>query len=208
VKVSITDTGVGMNERTQKRIFEPFFTTREMGRGSGLGLASAYGIIKHHGGVIEVSSEEGRGSTFTIYLGVSKKKPVIEKRISILPQKGSETILLVDDQDMILDTCSEALRTLGYTVIPAKSGQEALEIYVHNKGAVDLVVLDMIMPGLSGGATYDKLKEADQQVKVLLSSGYSIDGQASQILERGCNGFIQKPFDIQTLSQKIREVLE
>ncbi|OPX93931.1 MAG: Blue-light-activated protein [Syntrophorhabdus sp. PtaB.Bin006] len=208
VKVSIIDTGVGMDERTQKRIFEPFFTTREMGRGSGLGLASAYGIIKHHGGVIEVSSEKGRGSTFTIYLGVSKKKPVTEKRISTLPQKGSETILLVDDQDMILDTCGEALRTLGYTVIPAKSGQEALEIYAHNKEAVDLVVLDMIMPGLSGGATYDKLKETDQQVKVLLSSGYSIDGQASQILERGCNGFIQKPFDIQTLSQKIREVLE
>lgn len=208
VKVSVVDTGVGMDETTQKRVFEPFFTTRELGRGSGLGLASAYGIIKHHGGAIEVSSEKGRGTTFTIYLGASGKKPVKEKKISTSPQKGSETILLVDDQDMILDTCGEVLRTLGYTVIPAKSGNEALEIYTRAKEAVDLVILDMVMPGLSGSATYDKLKETHQQVKVLLASGYSIDGQASQILERGCNGFIQKPFDIQTLSQKIREILE
>ncbi len=137
-----------------------------------------------------------------------EKRPVKEKKISTSPQKGSETILLVDDQDMILDTCGEVLRTLGYTVIPAKSGNEALEIYTRAKEAVDLVILDMVMPGLSGSATYDKLKETHQQVKVLLASGYSIDGQASQILERGCNGFIQKPFDIQTLSQKIREILE
>ena len=208
VKVTVSDTGVGMDDTTQKRIFEPFFTTKEMGRGSGLGLASAYGVIKNHGGIIEVSSERGRGTTFTIYLPVTEKGPAREKEAPVSPQKGSGTILVVDDQEMLLETSSEMLRMLGYSVLTANSGQRAIDLYEGRKDTIDLVILDMIMPGLSGAATYDRLKEICPGVKVILSSGYSLDGEASHILERGCSGFIQKPFSMETLSKKVREILE
>lgn len=208
VKVTVSDTGVGMDDTTQKRIFEPFFTTKEMGRGSGLGLASAYGVIKNHGGIIEVSSERGRGTTFTIYLPVTEKGHAREKGAPVSPQKGSGTILVVDDQEMLLETSSEMLRMLGYNVITADSGQRAVDLYEGRKDTIDLVILDMIMPGLSGAATYDRLKEICPGVKVILSSGYSLDGEASHILERGCSGFIQKPFSMETLSKKVKEILE
>lgn len=207
-KISVSDTGSGMDPTLQKRIFEPFFTTKEMGRGSGLGLASAYGIIKNHGGAIYVSSEKGEGTTFTIYLPASGKEPVAEKTAPASPRKGSETILFVDDQETVLETVSQMLKALGHGVLMAKDGQEAIDIYRRRKENIDLVILDMIMPGLSGSVVYDRLKELNPRVRVILSSGYSLDSQASQILERGCNGFIQKPFGVETLSNKIREVLE
>lgn len=207
VKVSITDNGIGMDEKTRKRIFEPFFTTKQMGRGSGLGLASVYGIIKNHGGAIEVLSEKGHGSTFNIYLPATEKEITIKNNKISTPEHGKELILLIDDQDVILEVCKEMLERIGYRVLTAKDGQNAIDIYTDQKENIDLVILDMIMPGLSGSATYDSLKAINPEIKVLLSSGYSIDGQASQILERGCNGFIQKPFEITELSQKIREVL-
>jgi two-component system cell cycle sensor histidine kinase/response regulator CckA len=208
VKISVTDTGSGMDEETRKRIFEPFFTTKEMGRGSGLGLASAYGIIKNHRGIIEAASSGGHGSTFTIHLPASEKEPAREEKTLRVPRKGSETILLVDDQEMVVDAGREMLQALGYTVVAARNGQEALELYGCRKNAVALVLLDMIMPGMGGGETFDRLKEINPRIKVILSSGYSLDGQARQIMERGCSGFIQKPFDMDTLSKRIREVLE
>ncbi len=208
VRVSVTDTGVGIDAATQKRIFEPFFTTKEMGRGTGLGLASAYGIIKNHGGTINLYSEKGKGTTFSIYLPASEKTLDEEKAVHGEVLKGTETILLVDDQDIVIDVGSNMLQAMGYTVLPAKSGKEAVRIYGENAAKIKLVILDMIMPVMSGGETYDLLKNMNPHLKVILSSGYSVEGQAAKILERGCNGFIQKPFNVFELSKKIREVLD
>jgi two-component system cell cycle sensor histidine kinase/response regulator CckA len=209
VKVSVTDTGIGMDQETQKKIFDPFFTTKEMSRGTGLGLASAYGIIKNHDGFIEVSSEAGKGSTFSFYLPsshdeiVALQEPSYHKAV-----KGTETILLIDDEDMIIHVAGGMLKKLGYKVISATSGEKAIDIFKGKKNEIDMVILDMVMPGMSGGKTYDVLKEINPAVKVLLSSGYSMSGEAVKILDRGCDGFIQKPFDINQLSHKIRDILD
>jgi PAS domain S-box-containing protein len=211
VRISVTDTGVGMDKETQQRVFDPFFTTKEVDRGTGLGLSSAYGIIKNHGGLINVYSEEGKGSTFNIYLPATDGQfPLIEKRDSEREEilTGTETVLLVDDEDMVLTVGDEILRKMGYKVLLAKSGREAIEIYRKHRSVIDIIILDMIMPDMGGGESYDIMKQEDAGVKVLLSSGYSIDGQASQILERGCDGFIQKPFKIKELSGKIRQILD
>jgi PAS domain S-box-containing protein len=208
VKAEVTDTGRGMDAATRDRIFEPFFTTREMGRGTGLGLASVFGILRNHNGHITVASEKGRGSTFTIYLPVSEKpvQPHLSATTEIHP--GGETILLVDDERMILDVGQKLLEKLGYRVKTAGSGHDAIETYRQEQTAIDLVILDMIMPTMGGGRTFDALKAIDPHVRVLLSSGYSLNGQAADILRRGCQGFIQKPFDLGTLSQKLREILD
>jgi len=208
VLLSVTDTGIGMEKKTMKRIFDLFFTTKEMGRGTGLGLASAYGIIKSHGGYIDVESEKGHGSTFKIYLPASGK--VIEKAVSRAEKivKGSGTILLVDDEEMILKVGQDILEALGYEALRAKSGKEAIEKYKKKKDRISLIILDMIMPEMGGGETYDILKGINKDIKVILSSGYSIEGQATEILNRGCNGFIQKPFSIKDLSQSIRRALD
>jgi PAS domain S-box-containing protein len=208
VKVSVTDTGVGMDEVTRQKIFDPFFTTKEMGRGTGLGMASVYGIVKNHEGFITVYSKKGEGATFNIYLPATEKETVKEKELAKDELKGSEIVLLVDDEDMIIDVGQPMLEKMGYNVLVAKDGREALEIYQKNEQDIDMVILDLIMPDIGGGDTYDRLKEINPEIKVLLSSGYSIDGQASEILERGCSGFIQKPFNMKKLSQKIREILD
>jgi two-component system cell cycle sensor histidine kinase/response regulator CckA len=208
VKFSVIDTGVGMDKITLERIFDPFFTTKGMGRGTGLGLASAYGIIKNHGGIINVHSKELEGATFTIYLPVSDKEVVNEKGMDETVVEGSETVLLVDDEEMILEVGEQLLLKLGYQVLPAKSGKEAVELYEQYQKNISIVILDMIMPHMGGGETYDKLKDINPGVKTLLSSGYSIEGEASEIIHRGCNGFIQKPFNLNHLSQKIREIID
>ena len=208
VKISVADTGEGMDQATQKRIFDPFFTTKEMGTGTGLGLASAYGITKNHNGVISVTSEKGVGTTFTIYLPASEKRVTEEKELAQKILMGKETILIVDDEDMIVKVGEAILTTLGYKVMTARSGEKALEVYEENKKKIDMVILDMVMPTMNGGEVYDRLKEIAPGIKVLLSSGYSIDGHATEILERGCDGFIQKPFNMEKLSRKIREILD
>lgn len=208
VKISITDTGIGMDEETKKRIFEPFFTTKELGRGTGLGLASVYGIVKNHGGFIDVQSKIGEGTTFFIYLPASTKKAKDDRGLSeeILP--GWETVLLVDDENMILDVGLHMLKGLGYQVMTARSGNEAIDLYGRNSGTIGLVILDMIMPGMGGGQTFEELQKIDPDVCVLLSSGYSLGAQAREIMEKGCRVFIQKPFDLKALSRKIREILD
>jgi two-component system cell cycle sensor histidine kinase/response regulator CckA len=208
VKVSVTDNGIGMDKNIQKRIFEPFFTTKDVGKGSGLGLASAYGIIKNHGGLINCYSEPGRGTTFNIYLPAYKKAVVEEKEPIEVAVKGSGTVLLVDDEELVVKIGKRMLEALGYKVVPAKSGDEALKIYSHLPEGIDLVILDLIMPHMHGGEVFDRMKEINPQAKVLLSSGYSLSGQAEKIMERGCDGFIQKPFNTVQLSKKIREILE
>jgi CheY-like chemotaxis protein len=207
VRLAVTDTGTGMDQKVQERIFDPFFTTKEMGRGSGLGLASVYGIIKNHDGYIEVESEPGKGTTFNIYLPASGKKVLKPDETSTRIPKGSETILLIDDEETVLEVGANILKKLGYTVIQAANAADAIDLFQKNKEIIDMVVLDMIMPVMSGGVIYDRLKEIDPNVKVLLSSGYSIDGQATEILNRGCDEFIQKPFSIKSLSEKIKSIL-
>jgi two-component system cell cycle sensor histidine kinase/response regulator CckA len=207
VRISVRDTGVGMDKKTAARIFEPFFTTKEMGRGTGLGLASVYGIVKNHGGFITVYSEVGHGTTFHIYLPASEKEITEEKKLPGEIPAGKETVLLVDDEETIIEVMEKALLLTGYKVFVARGGEEALEVFKRNRERIDIVILDMIMPGMGGGKVFDSLRALHPGVKVVLSSGYSIDGEASQIMARGCNGFIQKPFGIRELSQKIREVM-
>jgi signal transduction histidine kinase/ActR/RegA family two-component response regulator len=208
VKISVIDSGVGMDVTTRKRIFDPFFSTKKLGRGTGLGLASAYGIIKNHGGYINVLSEKGEGTTFTIYLPATEEKVMVQKKPTEQLIKGEETILLVDDEAMILEVGKQMLEKMGYKVITADSGKTALDIYQKKRDDISLVILDIIMPEMGGGETYDKMKKVNPDIRVLLSSGYSIDGEATEILKRGCNGFIQKPFSVSGLSVKLREILD
>lgn len=223
VKISIEDTGVGMDKITMTRIFDPFFTTKEVSRGTGLGLASAYGIVKNHEGAITVNSVKGKGTTFEIYLPASSN--ALESKMTAqssepeaivdhqpLPDdnrvKSSEGILLVDDEEMNVETFGEILESLGYRVFKAMSGPEAIDIYKAMKAEIHLVILDMVMPGMGGSETFDILKAFDPDIKVLLSSGYSIMGKAANILDRGCAGFIQKPYDMDSLNEKIRNILD
>jgi len=208
VEISIADNGVGMDEATRKRIFDPFFTTKEMVRGTGMGLASAYGIIRNHRGIIKVQSKRGEGTTFDIYLPASKKEIPKEKVVPDEILMGHEKVLLVDDEDLILEIGKEMLEKMSYKVLVARDGEEALQIYRENTNGIDLVILDMIMPVMGGGETFDRMREINPNGKFLLSSGYSVDGEATEILERGCDGFIQKPFNIKELSAKIREILD
>lgn len=207
VKVSVKDSGTGMDEETQKRIFEPFFTTKGMGKGTGLGLASAFGIIQNHDGIIDFKSEPGKGTTFYIYLPVSDKTVVAEEVTSEMPQRGHETILVVDDENYILKAFKSMLTKIGYEILTAQSGEEALEILSRDQQQVDLVILDMIMPGMNGLETYERIKQFDKKIKVVLSSGYSYEDIAEEILDRGCADFIQKPLDLFQVSEKIREML-
>ncbi|MFC1859491.1 ATP-binding protein, partial [Thermodesulfobacteriota bacterium] len=208
VALTIRDKGVGMDKKTQERIFDPFFTTKDMLRGTGLGLASAYGIIQNHGGHIEVESKKGKGTTFNIYFPASKKEIQEEVEASEEIAIGKEMILLVDDEEMILETEEQILKILGYKVVTARNGKAALKIYKKYKDEIELVILDMIMPSSGGREAYDNIMEINPGAKILLASGYSIDGQAGQILKKGYDGFIQKPFNIMELSMKIREILD
>jgi len=208
VKLSVSDSGIGIDPKDLKRIFDPFFTTKEMGLGTGLGLASVYGIISSHGGIITVYSELGIGTTFKIFLPATDK--LVEQPQETMPDivTGKETILFVDDEEGIVEVGALILKKLGYQVITAGSGHEAIEIYRLRMHEIDIVILDMIMPEMSGSETFCELKRMNPAIKALLSSGYSINGQAKNILEHGCKGFIQKPFGMQDLSAKVRSVLD
>lgn len=208
VKLSISDTGTGMDENTLKRIFDPFFTTKTMGRGTGLGLAMVYGIIKGHEGIIDVKSQQGKGTTFYIYLPATEKAIAQEKTTSTKILMGTETILLVDDEEIVLEVNSQLLSSLGYQVYVAGSGQEAIAVYKEKQKEIALIILDMVMPGFSGGETFDRLRAINPDIRILLSSGYSLEGQARQIMDRGCNDFLQKPFNFEKISFKVREILD
>ncbi len=173
-----------------------------------MGLASAYGIIKNHDGIITVHSEVGHGATFNIYLPLTEKEAHQGMAVEGKIIHGSETILLVDDEKMVRDVGRAMLEKLGYKVIIATGGEQAVDAVQRKGDEIELVVLDLIMPGMDGGKVFDHLKEIRPQMPVILSSGYAISGQANEIMKRGCNGFIQKPFNISELSQKVRNTLD
>jgi CheY-like chemotaxis protein len=208
VRLAMRDTGVGMDPATKARIFEPFFTTKRMGRGTGLGLASAYGIVKGHGGYIEVESEKGEGTAFFIYLPATDQPPATEVLADRRVLPGAGTVLLVDDELSVLEVTAAMIQRLGYTVEKAASGHEALALYRRDPGRFRLVILDMIMPETGGGEVFDELKRINPDARVLLASGYSMKGQAREIMIRGCTGFIQKPFTMEDLSRKLQDALK
>ncbi|MDR3682911.1 MAG: response regulator [Geothrix sp.] len=208
VEVEVRDTGIGMDEATQARIFDPFFTTKDLGGGSGLGLASVYGILKNHRGLIQVQSQVGRGSTFICALPLSKASVVArEKRRLKGTHKGEGTVLVVDDQEIIRTVSAAMLEMIGYGVLKAESGEEALALFQEHRDKIKLVLLDMIMPGMNGKETFHRLRALEPHLPVILASGYSPGGDVDTLLAEGCNGFIQKPFNVAKLAEKISQVL-
>jgi len=208
VRVSVTDTGMGMDEKTRERIFEPFFTTKAMGKGAGLGLASVYGIVKAHDGYIFVSSRPNEGARFDIYLPALMVSSIEERQERGGFVRGNETILLVDDEEIVMDVTRELIELMGYRVFTARSGREGVDLYRRMGKEIDMVILDMIMPGMGGGEVFDQLRELNPRLRILLSSGFSLSDQAQEIMDRGCDGFIQKPFQPGELSLKIRQILD
>ncbi len=206
-RISVTDTGTGMDSDVVARIFEPFFSTRKTGEGSGLGLASAYGIVRNHGGTIDVRSRPGKGSCFVIYLPASPAEPEEENPVATAPREDGGTILLVDDEAMILDFGETLLTRAGYTVLRAGSGDEALTMFRQHGDRIDLVILDLIMPDLHGREVFDSIRAMNPKARILLSSGYSVESHAAEILEQGGDGFLQKPFTSAELLRTIRQVI-
>ncbi|MEW6602520.1 MAG: PAS domain-containing protein, partial [Nitrospirota bacterium] len=209
VLISITDTGSGMDEDTKAKLFEPFFSTKEVGKGTGLGLAMIYGIIKQHSGYINVYSEPGEGTTFKIYLPLIMAKieePVKEDIITSVG--GTETILIAEDDDAARELTKTVLQEFGYTVIEAKDGLEALEKFMENRNSINMVILDVIMPKRSGPEVLNEIRKAKPDIKALFISGYTADAiNKKKLLEEDID-FLSKPFSPQVILQKIREVIE
>ncbi|MHC4872750.1 MAG: PAS domain S-box protein [Planctomycetota bacterium] len=208
LKISITDNGEGMDAETQKHIFEPFYTKKEQGKGTGMGLASVYGTIRNHNGAISVCSEVGHGTTFNIYLPLADEaRDEQEGTGSSAPTTGTARILLVDDEEVVRDIATDMLKELGYKVTVCNDGKEAVEHYEKAWKEIDLVLLDMVMPELGGHDTFAAMKKINPDIRVILSSGYSIDGEAQQILDDGVMAFVGKPFEQTELSEKVAQVL-
>ncbi len=210
VKLCIKDTGIGMDEETGRHIFEPFFTTKGPGEGTGMGLAAVYGTIENHKGIINFESKVDVGTSFEIFLPlVDRDVDVIDVLVSqpaVIDHTGH--ILLVDDEDTIREVIAQMLEDMGYVVSTSSNGAEAVEHYRVNGESIDLVILDIVMPVMSGPETFDALKAINPKVAVLIASGYSIDGEAQRLLSDGAKGFIQKPFRRERLAQKIGELLK
>ena len=204
--LTIEDDGKGMDEETVSRVFEPFFTTKFQGRG--LGMAAVYGIVKNHNGWIYINSELGKGTKVSICLPAIDKEKISPKKIETEPVKGTGTILVIEDEEMVMDVTLSMLERLGYRVIGAKTGHEAINIVKSYDGDIDLAILDIVLPDMWGKEVYPILMEVRPDLKVLVYSGYSIDGPAQEILDSGAEAFIQKPFSIAALSEKVKELLE
>ena len=209
VMLAISDTGCGMDEATRLRIFEPFFTTKERGKGTGLGLSTVYGIVQQSGGTVWVYSEPGRGTTFKIYLPlVARAATVFGASSAEEAPRGTETVLLVEDDDIVRDLAGEILRVNGYTVLAAPHGGEAIVLCERHPGAVDLLLTDVVMPQLNGRELVERVRPLRPAMKVLFMSGYTGRALGSQgTLEPG-TPFIQKPFTPDALTRKVREVLD
>jgi two-component system cell cycle sensor histidine kinase/response regulator CckA len=207
--ISVSDTGTGVPENCVDRIFEPFFTTKEQGKGTGMGLAVAYGIVQAHGGWIDVNTKEGEGTTFLVYLpAVDQATPSSEEQPSQRPSLGKGSILVVDDEELVRKTLGEMLRSFGYQVNCVANGREALDYLAEHQREVDLVLLDMIMPDMDGRSCYKAIREQGCDVHVVIITGHSPDQLTQKLLDQGVIGIIQKPFDMNRLSQTIAQTLQ
>lgn len=200
----VSDTGIGMEKTTQRRIFEPFFTTKDKGKGTGMGLAMVYGVVKNHGGFITVDSEVGKGSVFTVYLPADFRPPGAVVKTEEEKVYGKGLVLVVDDEDIVRNFVREALLERGFEVLEASDGREAVDIYRQRRDEIDAVVLDVIMPGMGGKEAFEKMKELNPEVKVLVSSGYSMSDAVEEMLKEGAMDFIEKPFDLKKLVVKVK----
>ena len=207
--VSVSDNGAGIDEEIQPRIFEPFFTTKDRGHGSGMGLAMVYGIVKNHNGSVVVESTVGKGTSFHVYLPITEIIPEeLADSVDSSIVSGSGTVLLVDDEDTVLEVARDMLAKLGYTVITASNGKEAVQYYQSNWQEIDLVVLDMLMPEMGGRDAFLALQKINPEVSAILSTGYDLNLAAQEILEQGVMGFIQKPYTLEQFSSVLADVLK
>jgi CheY-like chemotaxis protein len=210
VVFSISDTGIGMDDETMERIFEPFFTTKELGKGTGLGLATVYGIIKQSGGYVAVDSEKGKGSIFSVYMPKKSVPPVaaVKQATPTPSQSGHETVLLVEDEKPLREIMSRAFQSKGYRVVVAKDGAEALTACKNTKNKLELMVSDVMIPGVKGVELADKIKAMQPGISIIFISGYAGDVIGNHgILESDIN-FLPKPFDPDKLLSKARELLD
>jgi PAS domain S-box-containing protein len=206
VRIEVADTGVGIPQSHLEKIFDPFFTTKEQGKGTGLGLSMVFGIVKNHGGYIEVDSKVGAGSRFKVYLPPSSAEAEAEEPDSppaTHPGRGRGRILLIDDQETVRDVCAAMLQNLGYTVSMASDGREGVEHYRRYGKDIDLVIVDMVMPNLGGRECFLQIKAMNPEVRAVLSTGFSMDGAVQEIMKEGITGFIQKPYRLEQLSRVV-----
>lgn len=210
VLLTVTDTGYGMNKETLSHIFDPFFTTKEVGKGTGLGLASVYGIVKAHGGYIQCQSETGKGTTFQVYFPAREHEKIekMEQLPESVPQGGDETILIVDDEPEIQELNREAMEDFGYKVLCASSGEQALEIYKEHGQSIALILMDLNMPGMGGYKCLQKLLQLNPDVNIVIASGYSANVHGKEPSEFGAKGFLSKPYQLKDLAGTIRKVLD
>jgi len=211
IRICVSDTGTGMDKETLSRIFDPFFTTKDRGQGTGLGLATAYGIIKAHKGAFQVESSPGKGSVFMFFLPAVKGRthtnhvlPSVKNKARLIPGKGR--VLLVDDEKEVIEVCKEMLEALGYEVLVAGAGAQAVSVVQNDTKGIDLMILDVVMPGMDGVQTYEVVRHLNPDIRVLVCSGLSPKKEIRQLIDNGCKDFLLKPFDIAKLSEKIESV--
>jgi PAS domain S-box-containing protein len=194
IEISVCDTGIGMDPETQSKIFHPFFTTKEVGKGTGLGLAAVYGIVRDHRGAIKVYSELNKGTVFKVYLPADPTLTLPEKSAHEVAHTGTGCVLVIDDEKIIRDVLTLQLREMGYSVLTAQDGIEGVTTYQNNCSTIDMVILDIVMPKMSGPDTFTAIRNIDPDAKIVLLSGFSRDANLEDMLRRGAIGFIQKPF--------------
>ncbi|HDH98507.1 MAG TPA: response regulator [Deltaproteobacteria bacterium] len=212
IRLTVQDTGCGIDKETMEHIFEPFYTTKGLGKGTGLGLAMVYGIVKNHGGYIECTSVPGKGAAFDIYFPVSSKVD----RSQMEPLEGEkavlgrgETILLVDDEKNLLDLGRDMLEGGGYVSLVAESGESAIDIYKREKARIDLVILDLVMPGMGGYRCFEELRALDPGLKVVVASGYAPGNEVvKKILKSSGTAFVRKPYRLADMLKKVRWLLD
>jgi CheY-like chemotaxis protein len=205
VALSISDEGIGMDNQTLQRIFEPFFSTKFQGRG--LGMAAVYGIVRNHGGHVAIASQPGQGTQVTLYLPETEAPRAAAAVKPQAPPKAKGTVLLVEDEPLVLEVNERILKRLGYQVVTACTGREALDHLGNSRTAIDAVLLDIKLPDMDGAALYPASRERRPDAKVIVCSGYALDGPTQALMDSGADGFIQKPFSLDDLAQKLSAVL-
>lgn len=208
VCLKIIDTGIGMDSDTLNRIFEPYFTTKEKSGGTGLGMSVVYGIVEGHGGCIHTESSPGEGTVISVYLPASDKKEKAEEHRIVTSIGGTETILIIDDEEVVVSTMKDPLEDAGYTVMTADSGKAGITSYTQHRDQIDLIILDIKMPDMGGEEVFEKLKEIDDDIKVLFVSGYVHPELKKKLLNNGASGFRAKPFLISDLLEDIRKIIK